>query len=111
MQLDKQRIEAVRMLEGLGYAFQDGEWLPTVVAPPLPVTAEADAMHGALIPMLWPVAPRGRTKRANWRRSSICSRHTKSSAGRWAKIQTCREARVEPQARHGKATLTEHITS
>jgi hypothetical protein len=49
MQLDKQRIEAVRMLEGLGYAYQDGEWLPTVVAPPLPVTAEADAMHGALM--------------------------------------------------------------
>jgi hypothetical protein len=48
-QLDKQRIEAVRMLEGLGYAYQDGEWLPTVVAPPLPVTAEADAMHGALM--------------------------------------------------------------
>jgi hypothetical protein len=49
MQLDKQRIEAVRMLEGLGYAYQDGEWLPMVVAPPLPVTAEADAMHGALM--------------------------------------------------------------
>jgi hypothetical protein len=49
MQLDKQRIEAVRMLEGLGYAYQDGEWLPTVVAPPVPVTAEADAMHGALM--------------------------------------------------------------
>jgi hypothetical protein len=49
MQLDKQRIEAVRMLEGFGYAYQDGEWLPTVVAPPLPVTAEADAMHGALM--------------------------------------------------------------
>jgi hypothetical protein len=49
MQLDKQRIEAVRMLEGLGYAYQDGEWLPTVVAPPVPVTAEADAMYGALM--------------------------------------------------------------
>ena len=49
MQLDKQRIEAVRMLEGLGYVYQDGEWLPTAVAPPLPVTAEADATHGALM--------------------------------------------------------------
>jgi hypothetical protein len=46
MQLDKQRIEAVRMLEGLGYAYQDGEWLPTVAAPPLPVTAERKITSG-----------------------------------------------------------------
>ena len=49
MELDKQRIAAVQTLEGLGYTYRDGEWLPTVVAPPLPLTAEADAMHGMLM--------------------------------------------------------------
>jgi hypothetical protein len=49
MELDKQRITAVQTLEGLGYTYRDGEWLPTVLAPPLPLTAEADAMHGMLM--------------------------------------------------------------
>jgi hypothetical protein len=49
MELDKQRIAAVQTLEGFGYTYQDGKWLPTVAAPPLPVTAEADAMRGALM--------------------------------------------------------------
>jgi hypothetical protein len=96
MDVDRQRIAAVRALEALGYGYnhRTGEWLPPA-APPLPLIVEADAMHGALMrraDALWAVAPRGRTKRANLKRSSICSRHTKSSAGRWAKIQTCREA-------------------
>jgi hypothetical protein len=49
MDIDRQRVAAVRVLEALGYSYQSGEWLPTVAAPPLPVTAEADAMHGALM--------------------------------------------------------------
>ena len=49
MELDKQRITAVQTLESLGYTYRYGEWLPTVLAPPLPLTAEADAMHGMLM--------------------------------------------------------------
>jgi hypothetical protein len=45
----KQCIAAIQTLEGLGYTYRDGEWLPTVVAPPLPLTAEADAVHGMLM--------------------------------------------------------------
>jgi hypothetical protein len=49
MEIDKQPIAAVQTLKGLGYTYQDGEWLPTVAAPPLPLTAESDAMHGMLM--------------------------------------------------------------
>jgi hypothetical protein len=60
MNIDKQRIDAVRMLQALGYTYQGGEWLLTyrggewlaptgAAAAPLPLTAEADAMHGALM--------------------------------------------------------------
>ena len=48
MNIDRQRITAVQALETLGYKHEDGEWLPPA-APPLPLTAEADAMHGALM--------------------------------------------------------------
>jgi hypothetical protein len=49
MDIDKQRIAAVRTLEALGYSYSNGEWLPAGVAAPLPFTVEADAMHGALM--------------------------------------------------------------
>jgi hypothetical protein len=54
MDIDKQRISAVRTLAALGYNYSNGEWLPPgavtgVVGAPLPFTAEADAMHGMLM--------------------------------------------------------------
>lgn len=51
MDVDRQRIAAVRELEALGYAYRGGEWLApaSVAAAPLPLTAEADPMHGALM--------------------------------------------------------------
>ena len=45
--IDKQRISAVRTLEGMGYVFRD-EWIaPAGVT--APVTDEADAMHVLLV--------------------------------------------------------------
>jgi hypothetical protein len=48
MDIDRQRITAVQALEALGCRYHDGEWLPPA-APPLPLTWEADAMHGMLM--------------------------------------------------------------
>ena len=49
--VDKQRVAAVRKLEALGYSYQGGEWVPAAPAAPqsLLMTAECDAMHGALM--------------------------------------------------------------
>jgi hypothetical protein len=60
MDIDKQRIAAVPMLQALGYTYRDGEWLLTyrggewqaragAVPTPLSFMAKADAMHGALM--------------------------------------------------------------
>ena len=63
MNIDKQRIDAVRMLQALGYTYQGGEWLLTyrgrewpapadaasAATTPLSLMAKADAMHGALM--------------------------------------------------------------
>ena len=48
MDIDRKRIAVVRALEALGYTYQEGEWLPPA-GMVLPVTAEADAMHRALV--------------------------------------------------------------
>jgi hypothetical protein len=48
MDLDRQRIAAVGLLETMGYRYQSGKWEPSASAP-LPLTWEADAMHGALM--------------------------------------------------------------
>ena len=48
MDIDKKRIAAVQALEALGHKYLGGEWHPPA-APPLPLTTEADAMHGALM--------------------------------------------------------------
>jgi hypothetical protein len=46
--VDKQRISAVQVLQGLGYTFAGGEWkAPAGTATPL--VPEADAMHGRLV--------------------------------------------------------------
>jgi hypothetical protein len=51
--IDKQRVAAVRKLEALGYSYQDGEWVPVsrseAVGPRSLMTAESDAMHGVLV--------------------------------------------------------------
>ena len=50
--IDKQRVAAVRKLEALGYSYQDGEWAPVsplAVGPRSLMTAESDAMHGVLV--------------------------------------------------------------
>jgi hypothetical protein len=54
MDIDKQRIAAVRTLQSLGYIFQGGEWIAASAAsnpamPVIPVIPEADAMHGLLM--------------------------------------------------------------
>jgi hypothetical protein len=49
MDVDRQRIAAVRVLEALGYTYRGGQWLASAgAATPLPLF-EADAMHGALM--------------------------------------------------------------
>ena len=48
MDIDRQRIAAVRVLETLGYGYHGAEWVPPT-APPLPLTDVADAMHGTLM--------------------------------------------------------------
>jgi len=49
--IDKQRVTAVRKLEALGYSYLCGERVPAAPAVPqsLLMTAECDAMHGALM--------------------------------------------------------------
>ncbi len=51
MDIDRQRIAAVRTLEALGYSYRNNEWLPPapVAATTLTLTVEADAMHRALM--------------------------------------------------------------
>jgi hypothetical protein len=41
----------VRIAEGLGYSYRNNEWASpdAIGATPLPLTVEADAMHGALM--------------------------------------------------------------
>jgi len=46
--IDKQRIEAVRRLEALGYTYRAGERVQAS-AVRAALTAESDAMHGALV--------------------------------------------------------------
>jgi hypothetical protein len=42
MDLDRQRIAAVGLLETMGYRYQSGKWEPSASAP-LPLSWEADA--------------------------------------------------------------------
>jgi hypothetical protein len=50
MDIDRQRVAAVRTLEALGFRFQAGEWLPPATAPtPLSWLVNADDLHGALM--------------------------------------------------------------
>lgn len=50
MDVDRQRIAAVRALEALGFSYWGGRWLPTTgVTPHIHLTTEADAMHAALV--------------------------------------------------------------
>jgi len=49
--IDKQRIAAVRTLQTLGYGYENDEWRPptTDAATPLSSLAEADALHAVLM--------------------------------------------------------------
>jgi hypothetical protein len=51
--IDKQRVAAVRKLEALGYSYRGDEWVPAspsaVAGPRSLMTAECDAMHGVLV--------------------------------------------------------------
>ena len=51
--IDKQRVASVRKLEALGYSYRGDEWVlasPSAAAGPRSLmTAESDAMHGALV--------------------------------------------------------------
>ena len=49
--IDRQRVAAVRKLEALGYSYQGEEWVPApaVTQQSLLLTAESDALHGALV--------------------------------------------------------------
>jgi hypothetical protein len=50
MDIDRQRVVAVQTLEGLGFRYQEGEWLPpATAATPLSWLANADDFHGALM--------------------------------------------------------------
>ena len=53
MNIDKQRIAAVRRLEALGYGFEAGKLVPAsppaVAGPRSLMTAECDAIHGVLV--------------------------------------------------------------
>jgi hypothetical protein len=54
MDIDRQRIAAVRTLEGLGYSYEQAraldEWQPpATAATPLALLAEADALHAAFM--------------------------------------------------------------
>jgi hypothetical protein len=50
MNVDRQRVAAVRTLQALGYLYWDGEWVPPATATtPLSLLAEADAQHAALM--------------------------------------------------------------
>jgi hypothetical protein len=49
MDIDRQRINAVRTLEALGFRCRNGEWLTGDLYATALFTAEADAMHGALM--------------------------------------------------------------
>jgi hypothetical protein len=84
MNIDKQRVDAVRMLQALGYTYRDGERLFTyrggerlapagAAATPLSLMAKADAMHGALMRRadVLPAAQKCRTKRRTSRPSSM----------------------------------------
>ena len=51
--IDKQRVAAVRKLEALGYSYRGDEWVPALpsvaVGPRSLMTGELDAMHGVLV--------------------------------------------------------------
>ena len=53
MNIDKQRIAAVRQLEALGYRYEGDKWVPAspsaVAGPRSLMTAECDAIHGVLV--------------------------------------------------------------
>jgi len=88
--IDMQRVAAVRKLEELGYSYRDGEWaIPAATAPQRHLTAETDAMHSALVRRadVLEGCPKGSVEEAELKVivDAIYSKPTKQNAGRSAK--------------------------
>jgi hypothetical protein len=49
MEIDRQRIAAVRKLMELGFTYVNGQWVPAVAVGAPPPQIEADAMHAVLV--------------------------------------------------------------
>ena len=49
MEIDRQRVAAVRKLKELGFNYVNGQWVPTVTIGAPPPQIEADAMHAVLV--------------------------------------------------------------
>ena len=80
---------------GYGYSHRTGDWMPPA-APPLPLTAEADAMHGALMRRADALAgcQEGSGEEIELKGGSlVCSRPTRLSVGPLASIRLCRTER------------------
>jgi len=77
--IDRQRITAVQILEGLGYTFASGEWKAPAGAV-ASLVPEADAMHGQLVRRAHELGGFRLRSRSSWR-SSTWSRPTKQSVG------------------------------
>src|SRR5262245_29915403 len=80
--IDKQRVAAVRKLEALGYSFQGGEWVPALPSARKPTQCMVCWCSG---PMSSRDAPRAQTKRRNSRGLLTRSRPTRRDAGQRAR--------------------------
>jgi hypothetical protein len=49
MEIDRQRIAAVRKLKELGFTYVNGQWVPAVAVGAPPPQIEADALHAVLV--------------------------------------------------------------
>ena len=47
--IDKQRIAAVRILEGMGFTFDGSTWHPPLTKPASSLTGAADTLHALLV--------------------------------------------------------------
>jgi hypothetical protein len=49
MDIDRERVAAVRKLKELGFTYVNGQWVPAVAVGAPPPQIEADAMHAMLV--------------------------------------------------------------
>jgi len=67
MDIDRQRISAVRTLEAIGYSYINGEWLAPTGPSPARQFADADATQVSPVPQCRLVACRSAAAVATWR--------------------------------------------